>query len=141
MSSYSNFYWNNDMFQKDLHCLRPEVLCCDLPNFSTASQPKLQSSNSSWSIVMLLLGHRVNFPGKNQRKMAIDCNPVILKIIVICVVMFIFQISLMLLSRDFSLPLWCKCNLYIIIINVIYIFKGHYPVLMNNNTRSKFVRY
>jgi hypothetical protein len=73
--------------------------------------------------------------------MAIDFNPVILKNIVMCVVMFILQRSLMLLSRDFSLPLRCKCKLYIIIINVIYIFKGLYPVLVNNNTRSKFVLY
>jgi hypothetical protein len=73
--------------------------------------------------------------------MAIDCIPVIPKNIVVCVVMFILQISLMLLSRDFSLPLRCKCKLYIIIINVIYILKELYSVLMNNNTRSKFVLY
>jgi hypothetical protein len=28
---------------------------------------------------MLLLGHGVNFPGKNQRMIVIDCNPVVLK--------------------------------------------------------------
>jgi len=71
----------------------------------------------------------------------IDCNPVTLKKSSGMLGIFIFQIGLMLLSCEFSLLLRCKCKLYIIVINAIYILKGHYPVLMNKNTRPKLIHY
>lgn len=41
----------------------------------------------------------------------------------------------MLLSCDVSLPLPYKCKLYTVIIDAIYIFKGHYPLVMSKNSR------
>jgi hypothetical protein len=61
---------------------------------------------------------------------------VILKYLMVCVVMFMFQIDLILLSRDFSLYLRYKCKLYIITTNAIDILKGHDPGFMNKNTRK-----